>query len=193
MAYAVPAERHAPVVLDIATTVIAAQKVRVAGQEGKQVPEGIILHRSGRTVTEPEELFDGGLMAPLRYPHAAHKGFGLALVIDALSGVLSGAGFARGVGTNAPGNFLWALDVEAIMPLQQFVQRMDQQLDQIKAGERLPGVEELVLPGELGQRRYLELTSLGMVPVSPAGWGVLVAFCGSLNVPLPQVLDTTAQ
>ena len=86
-------------------------------------------------------------MAPLGNPHAPHKGFGLALFVDVLAGVLSGSGFARGVADGAPGNLLWALDVEAFMPREEFLERMDAQIDQVKGGERLPGVEELVRPG----------------------------------------------
>jgi LDH2 family malate/lactate/ureidoglycolate dehydrogenase len=189
LSYAIPAGRHPPVVLDIATTVNAAQKVRVAAQQGKAVPEGIIFDRSGRTITDPEAFFEGGLLAPLGYPHAPHKGFGLALVIDALSGVLSGSGFARGVASGTPGNFLWALDVEAFLPREEFIERMDAQLDQIKEGKRLPGVDELVVPGEGGQRRYLELNARGVVPVAPASWHVLETYCDSLNAPLPPVIE----
>jgi L-lactate dehydrogenase len=129
------------------------------------------------------------LLAPLGTPHAPHKGFGLALFIDALSGVLSGAGFAQGVADGAPGNFLWALDVEAFLPQQEFLKRMDAQLDQIKQGERLPGVQELLLPGERGQRRYLDLTARGVVALAPASWQLLATGCESLAVPLPAVLD----
>jgi hydroxycarboxylate dehydrogenase B len=129
-------------------------------------------------------------MAPLGNPHAPHKGFGLALFVDALSGVLSGAGFARGVATGAPGNFLWALDVEAFLPRHEFLARMDAQIDQIKQSERLPGVDELVVPGERGQRRYVELTARGVVPLSPASWQMLATACESLDAPLPAFLDT---
>lgn len=189
MAYALPAQRHPTVVLDIATTVSAVQKVRVAARQGKPMPSGVIFDRAGQTITDPGEFLRGGLMAPLGYPLAPHKGFGLALWIDALSGVLSGAGFARGVAAGAPGNFLWALDVEAFLPRQEFLQRMDAQLDQIKQGERLPGVDELVVPGQRGERRHQELTARGVVPVAPAGWDVLAASCASLSVPLPAVLE----
>ena len=190
MAYAIPAQKHPPVVLDIATSVSALQKVRVAAQQGKPTPDGVIFDRTGRTTTDPAEFFErGGLMTSLGYPLVPHKGFGLALVVDALSGVLSGAGFARGVATGAPGNFLWALDIEAFLPRQEFLQRMDMQLDQVKQGERLPGVDELVVPGERGQRRYLELTARGVVPISAASWHVLVTACDSLAAPLPAVLE----
>ncbi|MGH2700917.1 MAG: Ldh family oxidoreductase [Actinomycetota bacterium] len=188
MAYAIPAQEHPPVVLDIATTVGSVQKVRDAAQQGKSLPDGVIFDRGGRPITDPGEFLKGGLMAPLGHPLVPHKGFGLALLIDVLSGVMSGAGFARGVAAGTSGNFLWALDVEAFLPREEFLQRVDAQLDDIKQGERLPGVEELVVPGERGQRRYLELTARGVVPVSPASWQVLVSACDSLGAPLPAVL-----
>jgi LDH2 family malate/lactate/ureidoglycolate dehydrogenase len=188
-AYGLPSGRHQPVVLDVATTVSSMQKVRVAAQQGKPLPEGIILDRAGRPITDPVEFLNGGLMAPLGYPHAPHTGFGLALFVDAVSGVLSGAGFAQGVSSGAAGNFLWALDVEAFLPRQEFLARMDAQIDQVKQGERLPGVEELLVPGERGQRRYLDLTARGVVPLAPASWQLLATACRSLAAPLPAVLD----
>jgi LDH2 family malate/lactate/ureidoglycolate dehydrogenase len=189
-AYGLPAQRHPPVVLDVATTVSSMQKVRVAAQEGEPMPGGVIFDRVGRPITDAGEFLNGGLMAPLGSPHAPHKGFGLALFIDALSGVLSGAGFAQGVAGGAPGSFLWALEVEAFLPREEFLARMDAQLDQIKLGERLPGVDELLIPGERGQRRYLDLTARGVVPLAPASWQILATGCESLGIPLPAVLNT---
>jgi LDH2 family malate/lactate/ureidoglycolate dehydrogenase len=188
-AYGLPAQRHHPVVLDVATTVSSMQRVRVAAQQGTSMPEGVIFDQAGRPITDPGAFLEGGLLAPLGFPHAPHKGFGLALFIDALSGVLSGAGFARGVADGAPGNFLWALDVEAFLPRQEFLERMDAQLDQIQQGERMPGIEELPVPGERGQRRYQHLTFRGVVPLASASWQLLATGCESLAVPLPAVLD----
>jgi LDH2 family malate/lactate/ureidoglycolate dehydrogenase len=188
-AYGLPARSHHAVVLDVATTMVSMQKVRVAAEEGSPMPEGVIFDRAGRPTTDPGDLLDGGLMAPLGSPHAPHKGFGLALFVDALAGVLSGSGFARGVNGGAPGCFLWALDVEAFLPREEFLARMDAQIDQIKRGERLLGVEELLLPGERGERRNLERTARGVVPLGPASWRMLATGCESLAVPLPAVLD----
>jgi LDH2 family malate/lactate/ureidoglycolate dehydrogenase len=188
-AYGLPARHHQPVVLDVATSVSSMQKVRVAAQQGTPMPDGIIFDHAGRPITDPGAFLKGGLLAPLGYPHVPHKGFGLALFIDALAGVLSGAGFAQGVAGGAAGNFLWALDVEAFLPRQEFLTRMDAQLDQIKHGERLPGVEELLVPGERGQRRYLDLIDRGVVPLAPASWQLLATACTSLAVSLPAVID----
>jgi LDH2 family malate/lactate/ureidoglycolate dehydrogenase len=188
-AYGLPARRHQPVVLDVATTVTSMQKVRVAAQQGRRLPDGVIFDHAGRPTTDPVELLEGGLLAPLGYPQAPHKGFGLALLIDALGGVLSGAGFAQGVAGGAAGSFLWALDVEAFLPRQEFLARMDAQIDQIKQGERLPGIDELLVPGERGQRRYLDLTARGVVPLAPASWQLLATGCASLAAPLPAIVD----
>jgi LDH2 family malate/lactate/ureidoglycolate dehydrogenase len=177
------------VVLDVATTVSSMQRIRVAAQQGALIPEGVIFDHAGRPITDPGAFLEGGLLAPLGFPHAPHKGFGLALFIDALSGVLSGAGFARGVADGAPGNFLWALDVEAFLPRQEFLERMDAQLDQIQQGERMAGIEELPVPGERGQRRHRHLTFRGVVPLASASWQLLATSCESLAVPLPAVLD----
>ncbi|HWM12329.1 MAG TPA: Ldh family oxidoreductase, partial [Solirubrobacteraceae bacterium] len=122
-------------------------------------------------------------------PHAPHKGFGLALLIDVLSGVLSGAGFGQGVAAGAPGNFLWALDVEAFLPRAEFLERVDALIDQVKQGDRAPGVDELVLPGERGDRRHRELTAAGVVPLEPAGWQILASGCEALGVPVPAAVD----
>jgi LDH2 family malate/lactate/ureidoglycolate dehydrogenase len=189
LAYGLPAGRHPPVVLDVATTVSSMQKVRIAAERGEPMPEGILFDHAGRPVTDPAAFLEGGLLAPLGHPHAAHKGFGLALLVDALSGVLSGAAFAQGVAGGAAGSFLWALDVEAFLPRQEFLARMDDQLDQVKQGERLPGVEELLVPGERGQRRRLDLVARGVVPLGPASWQLLTAGCASLATAVPAVLD----
>ncbi|MDX6647328.1 MAG: hypothetical protein QOK40_3055 [Miltoncostaeaceae bacterium] len=189
LAYGIPAGRHPPVVLDVATTTSSMQKVRIAAQDGQPMPEGVIFDRAGRPTTDPREVLAGGLMAPLGSPHAPHKGFGLALFVDAVSGVLSGAAFAQGMAGGAPGNFLWALDVAAFMPREEFLARMDAQIDQVQGGERLAGIEELLVPGARGQRRAEALSARGVVPLAPASWQILATGCESLGVPLPAVRD----
>jgi LDH2 family malate/lactate/ureidoglycolate dehydrogenase len=188
IAYGLPARRHHPVILDIATTVSSMQSVRLAARLGMAMPDEVIFDSAGHATTDPDVFLAGGSLAPLGHPHAPHKGFGLALFIDALSGALSGSGFAQSVGSGTSGNFLWALDVEAFLPQQEFLARMDAQIDQIKQGERLSGVDELVVPGERGQRRWLDLTARGVVPLERSVWQMLEQACESLGAPLPTVL-----
>jgi LDH2 family malate/lactate/ureidoglycolate dehydrogenase len=190
-AYAIPAGRYPPVVLDVATTTGAAFKVRLAAQRNRPVPEGMVLDHEGRPTSDPNEFVRGGLMAPLGSPAAPHKGFGLALVIDALAGVLTGAAFARDLASEpaTAGNAtFWALDVEAFLPREEFLARMEAQIDQVKAGERLVGVDELFVPGERGHRRYHEITTHGTVPLSATTWDALTKACASLSIPPPPAL-----
>ena len=70
---------------------------------------------------------------------------------------------------------------------------MDAQIDQIKQGERLPGVDELWAPGERGQRRWLDLTARGAVPLEQASWQLLEKACESLAAPLSTVLAKPAR
>jgi LDH2 family malate/lactate/ureidoglycolate dehydrogenase len=191
LAYAIPAGRYPPVVLDVATTTGAAFKVRLAAQRNRPLPEGMILDSEGRPTTDPNEFVRGGLMAPLGSPAAPHRGFGLGLVIDALAGVLTGAAFAREFPSEpaTAGNaFFWALEVEAFLPREEFVGRMEAQIDQVKAGERLAGVEELLVPGEGSERRYRQLTTGGTAPLSGTTWEALTKALASLSISPPPVL-----
>jgi ureidoglycolate dehydrogenase (NAD+) len=187
-AYGIPAKSHPPVVLDIATTVISMQKVRAAGANNESLPEGLIVNNEGLPTTDPAAFLEGGSLAPLGAPHAPHKGFGLALLIDVLSGVLTGSGFAQGLPRDAPGTFLWALDPEAFMARDEFLARVDALVEQIKQGDLAPGVEELVVPGERGERRRDSLARRDEVPLDPAGWQLLVSGCEELGVPLPKAI-----
>src|ERR671911_3025291 len=156
-AYAIPAGRYPPVVLDVATTTGAAFKVRLAAQRNRPVSEGMILDSEGRPTTDPNEFIRGGFMAPLGSPAAPHKGFGLALVFDALAGVMTGAAFARDLASEpatAGNTFFWALDVEAFLPREEFLARMEVQIEQVKAGERLAGGDQLPFSGARRPRRY---------------------------------------
>jgi LDH2 family malate/lactate/ureidoglycolate dehydrogenase len=188
LAYAIPAGRHPPVVLDIATTTGAAFKVRLAARRSHPLSEGMILDRDGHPTTDPNEFVQGGLMAPLGSPAAPHKGFGLALVIDALAGVLTGAAFARdlaGEPATVGNATFWALDVEAFLPREEFLARIEAQIAQVKVGERLAGVDELFVPGERSHRRFSELTTRGTVPLSLATWEALTKACASLSISPP--------
>jgi len=190
-AYGLPAGRYPPVVLDVATTAGAAFKVRLAAHSGQRVPEGMLLDHDGRPSTEPNDFLEGGLLAPRGFPLAPHKGFGLALLIDSVAGILTGAAFARGVATEpaATSNLLGALDIEAFLPRQEFLDRMDAQIEQIKAGERTAGTDELVVPGERGQRRHDQLVAHGTVPLSAVTWDGLSRACVMLSVSPPGVLE----
>lgn len=184
MAYAVPAGQHDPVVMDMATSATAGFKVRMAAKEGRTLEEGLITDAEGSPTTDPNDFVNGGLILPA----GGYKGYGLAMVVDALAGVLTGAGFALGGGVTKGkcGQFLWALDVELFMPRAEFAARVDHQIDEIKASRKKAGVQEIFVPGERGQRRRRELQASGAVPLNEIGWRVLEDECARAGVPVPE-------
>jgi LDH2 family malate/lactate/ureidoglycolate dehydrogenase len=188
LAYAFPAGSHDPLVFDMASSATAGFKVRLAALAGKTLPPGLILDAAGRPTTDPRDYLGGGLILPVGGEHAAHKGFGLATVVDALAGVLTGAGFARaaGVTDGKEGQFFLALDPELFLPRAEFLRRMDEQIEQIKAAEPLPGVDEVFVPGERGQRRRRTLLAQQTVPLGTVTWQTLEKTCADLGVPLPE-------
>jgi ureidoglycolate dehydrogenase (NAD+) len=184
-AYALPAGRHVPVVFDMATSAVSHSKMGAAARAGREVPAGLIEDAEGRPTTTPRALAGEWLMVPL----GGAKGYGLALVVDALCGVLTGGAFGRDAGfkDGKAGHFFWALDVSHFMPREEFLARMDAQIDQIKASKRRPGVAEIRVPGERGQRRKRELLARGQIPLSAKTWRTLEQCAAGIGVQLPAV------
>ncbi|HLW59668.1 MAG TPA: Ldh family oxidoreductase [bacterium] len=154
IAYAIPAGRHRPVVLDIATSVVARGKVQRAQGRGDRVPLDWGVNRQGQPTDRPEEIMEGGMLLPF----GAHKGFGLAMIFDLLCGPLAGGGWSAGVAGlalpehNRPqevGHLFAAVDVARFRPLPEFLAEVDRYIDMVHATPRAPGVERLYVPGEI--------------------------------------------
>jgi LDH2 family malate/lactate/ureidoglycolate dehydrogenase len=194
LAFGFPAGRHDPVIFDMATSGIAALKVRIAAMEGRALPEGLIADAAGRPTTDPRAFLSAegrpiGTVLPLGWPRAAYKGFGLAMTVDLLAGVLSGSAFGRAatpVQSNV-GQFYWALDVEAFMPLAEFKARIDAEIDEVKASARVEGGEEILVPGERGQRRRAKARERGLVDLDSWSWNELAKACAAVGVSPPSI------
>lgn len=181
--FAAPTGLDYPLVFDMATSAIAGFKVRIMAQQGIPVEEGLVYDAQGRPTTDATALDRGGSLAPV----GGHKGFGLALMVDVLAGVLTGAQFGQnaGVVNGKEGHFFLALNPEIFMPREEFVRRMDELLTWIKSGERIEGVSEIVYPGERGQRRAAQITASGQVPLNAVAWQTLQGICAENGVALP--------
>jgi LDH2 family malate/lactate/ureidoglycolate dehydrogenase len=170
LAIAIPAGTEAPVVLDIATTVVSYGTVKSHRLQGKPMPEGWMVSRTdGAPLTDPAKSADGLLL-----PIGGYKGAGLALVLGLLAGTLNGAAFGRDVidfnydDTSAcdTGHFIVALDVACFVPLAEFKAEVDRHLRDLRGSRRLPGVDAIRLPGAERQRRREERQNNG-VPMAP--------------------------
>ncbi len=163
--YAIPAGRERPLVLDMAMTVSANSRVSIMGRLGQPVPAGWILDEYGQPTTDPSVLDRGGAGVSIGGP----KGIGLAQVVDALSGVLSGAAFADNVQRpevdghlGSTGHIFQAIDIEAFMPVQEFKARMDEQIRAMHECPRVEGVERIFVPGEMEWESYDEAQTDGV-------------------------------
>ena len=150
---AVPSGRHGTVVLDIANIGVARGKVYAARQRGEQLPEGWAIDASGLPTTDPQAAIDGLLL-----PMAGHKGYAISFMMDVLSGVLTGSSFGSDVvGPYVPdqrsgcGHLVIAINIAAIMPPEQFTERIDQLITSLKSSRTAPG-QEILVPGELENR-----------------------------------------
>jgi LDH2 family malate/lactate/ureidoglycolate dehydrogenase len=151
IAVAVPAGEEPPIVLDMATTVAAYGKVKTKAQRGETMPEGWMMDRQGRPLTDPKRANDGFLL-----PIGGYKGYGLALIFGLLAGTLNGAAMGRDVvdfnaddttPTNT-GHVIAAINVDAFQPVAEFKKSVDALIRDIRASQRLPGVDRIRLPGE---------------------------------------------
>jgi L-2-hydroxycarboxylate dehydrogenase (NAD+) len=151
IAVAVPAGVEPPIVLDMATTVAAYGKVKTKAQRGETMPEGWMMDRQGRPLTDPKRANEGFLL-----PIGGYKGYGLALIFGLLAGTLNGAAMGKDVvdfnaddttPTNT-GHVIVAINVNAFQPVAEFKKSVDALIRDIRASRRLPGVDRIRLPGE---------------------------------------------
>jgi len=165
IAVGVPAGAEPPIVLDMATTVAAYGKVKTAAQRGETMPEGWMIDREGRPLTDPKRADEGFLL-----PIGGYKGYGLALVFGLLAGTLNGAAMGRDVvdfnhddttPTNT-GHAIVAISLAAFGDVAEFKRRVDELVRDIRASKRLPGVDAIRLPGEQSHAKRAERTRLGI-------------------------------
>ena len=114
---AVPSRLKGPMFVDIATSTVAVGKLDIARSRGEQVPQGWILDHDGNPTTDPSTA---GVVLPMGGDQG-HKGYGLSVMVEILSGILTGLGFGHDPeGPHSDGCFMAAFDVEAFFPLEEF-------------------------------------------------------------------------
>ena len=152
--WACPAGSHAPMVLDIANTGVARGKIYLAKQKGLPIPEGWAINAAGAPTTDPAEAIDGIIL-----PMAQHKGYAIALMMDMLSGVLTGSGFGSEIAgpyqaerRSRAGQLMIALNIESMQPMAEFNARMDALIAQVKGVPLAQGFDEVFYPGEIEAR-----------------------------------------
>ncbi len=162
--FAVPTGEGDPILLDMATSTVAGGKVYAAYTLGKPIPEGWVVDEEGLPTADPAAFMRGCALTPM----AGHKGYGLALMIESLAGLLTGAALTGQIASwmasdpalpTGHGAAFVAVDVAAMMPLGDFQQRADALCRELRASPKAAGADRIYLPGEIeweNRRRALD-------------------------------------
>jgi LDH2 family malate/lactate/ureidoglycolate dehydrogenase len=188
IAFAAPSLRHGPIALDMALSVAAGGRIRVAAKKGEKIPRDWLLDRDGVPTDDPKALAAGGALLPLGY-----KGFGLAVFGEILCGALAGARMLseipawhkdtdREIGN---GHVHIAIDIARFVEPQSFKERVDAMVDALKDAPRMPGVESILMPGERGWRTQ-QANQRDGIPVPEPVVADLRALAARLRIEAPQ-------
>lgn len=165
VALGVPTSTSTPILIDMSTSIVARGQIIAAAQRGESIPKGWAVDQKGSETTEPEDALEGAVL-----PMAGAKGYALALLVDILSGVLSGAGFGSRVGSMYEdftrsanvGHFVMALNIEAFLDTNEFFERIDALRENLKSLNTRPDADEILLPGERRFRTQEERRKKGI-------------------------------
>lgn len=181
IAIAVPAGKHPPIVWDIATSQVAVGHLAVMAMRGEPIPEGWILDKEGQPTTDPKDFFEGGALLPF----GTYKGYGLAIIIDALTG---GLGAGCSFDNKRYGHLFMAIDPSGFTPFQDYKSRVDRLIDYIKASPTRTGVKEVFVPGEI-EHRTMEKRITEGIPLDDPDWGALSKTATELGVDVEQIVE----
>ncbi|WP_099156974.1 ureidoglycolate dehydrogenase [Virgibacillus ndiopensis] len=149
IAYGFPAKNHKPIVLDMATSNVALGKVLHARETGKSIPDNWGVDANGNPVTDPNLVKN---LLPIGGP----KGYGLALTVDVLSGILTGSAFGTNIATmygdyrnyRRLGHMILTVDPGLFIDKEQFLNNVDQMIDELHELEPATGFNSVMVPGE---------------------------------------------
>ncbi len=153
-AFAAPAGQEKPVILDMATSTVAGGKVFAAAALGKTIPGHWLLDANGKPTTDPAPFSHAASLTPL----GGYKGFGIAFMIEVLAAVLTGASIRSHVlswtfsdvsEATGHGAAFIAVNIAAFISVEQFKERMDQTIREIRQEPRADGADRIWLPGEM--------------------------------------------
>ena len=190
MSIAIPAGEANPIVLDFATTIVAQGHVRTFLLEGKPLPEGWLIDRKGDSVhgnvLNLQNIDDFWERGGSLLPFGTYKGYALNVAIGVLGGALNLTGTgSRGKGQ---GVTVFAVDVGAFVPVEEFKQEIDRLVKEVKSTPVRPGFKEVLLPGEL-EYRSMALRRKEGIPVDDKSWTALLQTCEKNGIDAMSYLD----
>jgi LDH2 family malate/lactate/ureidoglycolate dehydrogenase len=188
-AVALPAGEERPVVLDMANSTSGKGMIGWFLREGRSIPLDWALTAEGRRTEDPEQAMEGTL-----FPLGGAKGYAMAVVVDALTGVLTGSAFGLSCFADEKqdvGHLLVAIDVARFRALEEFRASMDAFIREIKSSPLAPDADAIYLPGELEYLREEERREHG-VPLERSRYEALCTLGAELGVPTALAEATAA-
>ncbi len=183
---AVPSSGRWPLVYDGATSQVARGKLQMALQRGETLESNWAIDVQGETTTDPLQGLEGSLL-----PLGGYKGSGLAMIVEVLTGVLAKGSFGSAVGQllqpagfQDVSHFFAAMPVEAFMPQHEFLARVEELQDQVRALPPREG-QEILLPGE-PEFIQLQKTDREGIPLSADVWAQLQEISDTYGIKMPQ-------
>ena len=166
IAIAAPARREAPLLFDAATSAIAGNKIRLAMRVGSPLLPGWVTDKDGTPIMEEKPVFDRDdfFQAPLggTREQGSHKGYGLALMAEVLSTMLSGTVPTMLSPASGSKNQFAAYHIEAFTDLERFKDTMDETLRTLRTASPAPGEERVLYPGLLEAEETAERRAHGI-------------------------------
>ena len=170
------------VVIDMATSAAPEGRIRLANERGEALPNGQVIDAAGRDTTDPADLFGPPRGAIL--PFGQHKGYALALVVEMLSGALSGGGCSRPSDqpyTHENAFFLMAIRTDSIRPRDEVMQQIDAMLDYVAASPPVDPAGEVLIPYQRELRARQRRLHDGIEIEQPT-WDRIIALAESVGV-----------
>lgn len=167
LTFGVPAGEELPIVLDAALGMSSRGKILYHAEKKLPIPDGWLVDADGRPTNDPEWVRKGGWILPI----GGHKGWGLILMCELLTGFLSGGSIARET-TNLydhlnegqhNSHFFMAIDIKSFIDPGFFKQRVDEYIRGVKRSEKAPGFDEIVMPGEIEFRKEQRQRAEGII------------------------------
>ena len=151
--YVRPGRRHRGILFDVCMSVVASGKIQIAAAENRKIPLGWIVDREGNPTDDPQHIYQGGSFLPF----AGHKGYGFAVMVELLSGILANAGLLAEVRSwnktpgreSNTGHCFLAINPAFFGGEEHFRQRTDQMIDSLTSVPKAPGCAQILYPGEI--------------------------------------------
>ncbi|MFT5087530.1 MAG: putative oxidoreductase [Planctomycetota bacterium] len=181
LAAGIPVAGKKPIILDISTCAIAEGKLKVALNKGVEVDPGCIIDNEGNAITDPKDFYTDPPGALL--PFGGHKGYGLSIIAEMFAGAFTGNSCTNPANDQRllNGMFSLIIDCERLPKELGVAAEVQRFIDYVKSSRKAPGVDEILMPGEIEERNRLERERNG-IPVDDTTWQTLCDAAADLKI-----------